>query len=81
MCLPPLQAYRRVLDSLPPIVFLNNGAPPTGGVGWPASRGPPTFAPQSGGLVYPHGSMPPTMLGANCYGSLGCDESRTECGS
>ena len=80
-CLPHLQAYRRVLDSLQANSVPHNGAPVTGGVGWPASSGPHTFAPQTGGLVYPHGSMPPTMLGANCYGSLGCDESRTECGS
>ena len=67
--LPHLQAYLRVLDSLQANSVPHNGAPPTGGVGWPASSGPHTFAPQTGGLVYHHGSMPPTMLGANCYGS------------
>jgi len=50
-------------------VSTSPAAPPTGGVGWPASSGPHTFAPQTGGLVYPNGSMPPSMLGANCYGS------------
>ena len=34
-CLPHLQAYLRVLDSLQANSVPHNGAPPTGGVGWP----------------------------------------------